>query len=479
MHQTLRADRAALGDTLAAVLHHAHHFYATLPERSAGVTEPAQPLPPVALPETGAGAAAAFAEATARFDGMIAATTSPRYLGFVTGGTTPAALAGDWLAAVYDQNPQGCERWFGDVSGRIEYETIGLLRDLLGLPEAFNGGLVTGATMANLTCLGVARQWVGRAQGYDVARAGLRKPVAVLTAVPHSSAIKSLALLGLGAEAVVPVKTLPGREAMDVADLELRAAELAGQPFIVIASGGTVNTVDYDDFGAILQLRKRFTFWLHIDAAFGGFAGLLSPEFRARTQVPGRLLEQWEGADSITVDNHKWLNVPYDSGVWFVRREHQADQQATFGNGSAAYLDAQADFNYLNLGPENSRRLRALPVWLTLRAYGRTGYRDIVERSVATAFAFGRALEADSAFELIAPVRLNVVAFTLTDRLAADVDHLLQRLNDRGRYFCTPTTLFGRRGIRAAFVNWQHETDQAKALLTELTAALSELPNNA
>ncbi|MBB4080827.1 glutamate/tyrosine decarboxylase-like PLP-dependent enzyme [Lewinella aquimaris] len=485
----LHQDEAALPDILAAVLEESAHFLATLPQRRAGAQPPlAESLPPnhyrggfvrgtsLAYDREfgeGRGALATLKHCIRRFDEVIVASSSPRYLGYVTGGVTPAALAGDWLASVYDQNPQGL-RWFGDASGRIEYETIGLLRDLLGLPDTFHGGFVTGATMSNFTCLATARQWIGARDGADVAREGLHRPIRVYAATPHSSAVKVLGMLGLGTNSLVRVATLPGREAMDVEDLARRLDEHPGEASIVIASGGTVDTADFDDFRAIAALRERHTFWLHVDAAFGGFASLL-PESAdpGKDLFPGGRLRNWEDADSITVDNHKWLNVPYDSGTWFVRRTHEAHQVASFQNGNAPYLGNAGDqYNYLNLGPENSRRLRALPVWFTLRAYGKQGYQDIVTRCVAAAFSLGEKLAAHEHFELLAPVRLNVVAFTVKGGNQKLVDGLLQRLNDNGRYFLSPTFLNGKAGLRAAFVNWRISDRDVTWLFSELQHAL-------
>ena len=489
----LQQDRDSLPDLLTEVLDEAKHFIATLPQRRTGARQPfAEQLPPTHFRPgfvrgvqhgydadfgDGKGARATLRHWLRRFDDHIVASSSPRYLGYVTGGVTPAALAGDWLASVYDQNPQGL-RWFGDVSGRIEYDTVRRLRDLLGLPPDFHGGFVTGATMSNFTCLATARQWLGEQQDLDVATegtSGLR--VKVYTATPHSSAVKALRMLGLGSACVQRVATLPGREAMDVADLERQLAEDPDAPSIVIASAGTVNTADFDDFRALHLLRDRYRFWLHIDAAFGGFAALLpAVDDPAPDTYPGGRLRDWEHADSITVDNHKWLNVPYDSGTWFIRTEHEALQYAAFRNGDAPYLNANSgDYNYLNLGPENSRRLRALPVWFTLRAYGNEGYREIVGRCVRAATELGRFVEEENGFELLAPVRLNVVSFTPMDADAATVDRFLQQLNDNGRYFLTGTHLNGRPGLRAAFVNWQTEDRDVHWLKAELRNVLQTI----
>ena len=463
MHHLLARDWAQLDELLAGGSYAAIQYLQGVGRRPAGRATP-QASTEVPRLDSPLGAEGTLRLAKEYFDAGLAATTSPRYLGYVTGGVTPAALVGDWLASTYDQNPHGL-RAFGDVSGRVEHETVPLLRELLGLHGVFNGGFVTGATVSNYTCLGVARQWAGRQQGYDVAAEGLLQPIPVFSATSHSSVTKALAGLGLGRNAVRKIATLPGREAMDVTDLARKLTDLKGAAAIVIASAGTVNTADFDDFSALLELRKRYSFWLHIDGAFGGFAKLSDSEAHRE------LLRDWSGADSVTVDNHKWLNVPYDSGTWFVKKQHQELQVATFANGGAAYLNADAgDWNYLNVGPENSRRLRALPIWFTLKAYGRVGYEDIVTRCCATARQLGAALASSAVYALLAPVRLNVVAFTAPELAAEEIDALAQLLNDRGKFFLTPTTLFGRRGLRAAFVNWQHDPRQVEALMTELDA---------
>jgi glutamate/tyrosine decarboxylase-like PLP-dependent enzyme len=465
MDNQLLQDELLLGQLLDLVKKFTIGFRAD-DERPAGST--LREVPDFHLPDLGDGAQEAMKVFGEQWQDYFVASPSNRYLGYVTGGTTPAALVGDWLTSALDQNPQAV-KGFGDVSAAVEMATISMLRELFVLPETLNGGFVTGATMSSFTCLGVARQWVGQKQGYDVAKDGLQQPISVLTATPHSSAVKCLSMLGMGSRNIVKVATLPGTEAMDIADLETKIATLNGQPFILIASGGTVNTVDFDDLQAIADLKAKHDFWLHVDAAFGGFAAITNDYYH--------LLTGWERADSITIDNHKWLNVPYDSACWFIRADHAPLQVATFQNSSAPYLgDPATDFNFLNVGPENSRRLRALPAWFSLQAYGKAGYEDIVKRCIETAFLLGAALNEDPAFELLAPVKLNVVAFTLTDAAPERVDALVQCLNDRGRYFLSPTTLFGRRGLRAAFVNWQCETSQAEEIISELHLALKELP---
>jgi glutamate/tyrosine decarboxylase-like PLP-dependent enzyme len=419
------------------------------------------------LPTEGVGALAALAQFNQRFEPTIVATTGPRYWGFVTGGSTPAAVVGDWLTSIYDQNSFATQGQ-GDLSARIELETIQLLLDLFGLPKDFLGGFVTGATMSNFTCLAVARQWLGKQLGKDFAKEGVSGQLPVLTATPHSSAIKSLSLLGMGSSGYTKVNVLSGnREAIDITDLEQKLAVLNGQPCILLSSGGTVNTVDFDDFRAIAQLKQRYDFWWHIDAAFGGFAAC-SPAHQ-------HLLAGWEEADSITVDCHKWLNVPYESAVFFVKEKHRLLQVETFQNSNAPYLgDPLDNFSYMNFLPENSRRLKALPAWFTLVAYGKEGYRKIVEDCIEHAKQLGDFVKESPYFELLAPVRLNTVCFTLAGEAKQDkLAGFLSKLNDTGKVFMTPTVYNGKKGIRAALVNWRTRAADIR-LATELMTATAE-----
>jgi glutamate/tyrosine decarboxylase-like PLP-dependent enzyme len=230
-------------------------------------------------------------------------------------------------------------------------------------------------------------------------------------------------------------------------------------PVIVVANAGTVNTVDFDDLEAIGKLKRKYNFWMHVDGAFGGFAGC-SEKYEHLTKGINQ-------ADSITIDAHKWLNVPYDSAMHFTR--HRTLQGKVFQN-QAAYLggdDLSEDF--LHYTPENSRRFRALPAWFTLLAYGKAGYREIVERNCALASLLGRHLDQSPLFRLLAPVKMNVVCFTLTKpRLSmTGVQDFLDRIRDDGRAFFTATLYHGVPAIRAAISNWQTEE---KDILTAFQA---------
>lgn len=461
MNELLKQDAAAIGTLLEKVKHTGVQYLEQINERSTNAQQPV--VISGSLPATGAGAEATLQEFYQRFEPLMVAAGGPRYWGFVTGGATPAAIAGDWLTTIYDQNSFAVKGQ-GDISANIELETIQLLLDLLGLPGDFLGGFVTGATMSNFTCLAVARQWIGQQAGKDIAREGLQLPVPVLAATPHSSAIKSLSLLGIGSSHITIVQTEDGnRESMQMADLEKKIEALQGQPFILVSSGGTVNTVDFDDFAAIAALKKKYQFWWHIDAAFGGFAAC-SDKYQ-------HLLCGWEDADSITVDCHKWLNVPYESAVFLVKDQHRLLQVATFQNSNAPYLgDPLENFSFMNFLPENSRRLKALPAWFTLKAYGKNGYKDIVENCIALAQQLGNYIQASPYFELLAPVRLNTVCFALSNAATENnTAAFLHELNSSGKVFMTATVYKGQKGIRAALVNWR-----STAADVELVIALME-----
>lgn len=451
MNEWLSHDRKERNKLLATAVNQVNRFLDGLHQKPAASRPPQLEL--ATLAEEGWGAEGALARFQARFEPGLSGSAGPRYFGFVTGGATPAALVGDWLVSVYDQNVTADT---DSTAPLVEEETIHLLRQLFDLPETFAGAFVSGATMSNFTGLAQARQWAARQQGVDPAQNGLYSlaPIPILTTAPHSSSYKSLALLGMGRENVTLIPSLPGREAMDVAALAQQLARLDNHSAIVIASGGTVNTVDFDDLQGMAALKKRFNFWLHVDAAFGGFAAC-SPRFR-------HLLAGWEMADSITVDAHKWLNVPYDSAMAFTR--HPELQVAVFQN-TAVYLGAFHDKpSLVHWTPQNSRRFRALPAWMTLTAYGRSGYQEIVERNCEQASWLGSQVNTSPHFRLLAPVRMNVVCFTLTrDGVTMnEINDYLARLRDDGRVFLTPTQYQGVPAIRAAISNWQTEMSDLK-----------------
>ncbi|HYC86738.1 MAG TPA: pyridoxal-dependent decarboxylase [Chryseosolibacter sp.] len=415
------------------------------------------------LAETGVGAEGALRLFRNHYADKLAASAGPRYFGFVTGGSTPAAVAGDWLVSAYDQNACGSN---DSIAPQLERQALSFLKELLGIEQTYFGSFVTGATLSNFVSLAQGRQWVGLQHGVDFSNEGLGTvPVKVVSATPHSSVVKSMAMLGMGRNALIRPATLPEREAVDIRSLEEILAK-TGHPVIVVANAGTVNTVDFDDLEAIARLKDKYSFWLHVDAAFGGFAGV--------SEKYSHLIAGINYADSITVDAHKWLNVPYDAAMQFTR--HKNIQLQVFQN-SAAYLgDPEKSPDYFHYTPENSRRWRALPSWFSLVAYGKAGHREIVERNCELAARFGEGIKRSEEFRLLAPVRMNVVCFTFREDPVngETIQRFLDEIRDDGTVFFTPTVYKGTPAMRAAISNWQtsdKDIDMALRALMSVRAA--------
>ncbi|MEX2275356.1 MAG: pyridoxal-dependent decarboxylase [Actinomycetota bacterium] len=321
-------------------------------------------------------------------------------------------------------------------------------RDLFGLPERWGGVLTTGATGANVVGLAAARRWWGEQHGRDVDVDGLASlpPVPVFASgFVHPSDTKALAILGVGRGSIRRCsRDAAGR--LDLAQLEQGLRDLDGAPSIVIGSAGEVNAGEFDPLAAMADLTERYGAWLHVDGAFGLFAQL-SP-------ATSHLTEGIVRADSVTADGHKWLNVPYDCGFAFVR-----DPALLLGTFTlfAAYLAAAEERPSYGLrGPESSRRARSLTVWATLRAYGRQGYRKLIERHVALA----RHLADD--LERLADVPLNIVCFRYRPpgmQDGAELDALNRRIGEvaieDGRVYFGTTTYGGRVAFRPAILNWR------------------------
>jgi glutamate/tyrosine decarboxylase-like PLP-dependent enzyme len=425
------------------------------------------------LPEDGRGAKAAL---EMLFDaGIRAATRSsgPRFFHFVTGGTTPAALGADWLATVLDQNALG---WVGSpLATTLESVSIAWLKELFVLPPTWGGVLTTGATMANFVALASARRWYGEQHGTDIEEqglAGLPQLPVFSSGYIHPSALKALAMLGVGRSNVRTLtRDAVGR--LDDASLEDALRDLGGRPSIVVANAGEVNAGDFDPIARVADLCERYGAWLHVDGAFGLFARV-SP----RT---AHLADGVERAHSVIADAHKWLNVPYESGFAFVR--DAAYLPGAF-SATAAYLtkpdDPRPSFMYM--GPEMSRRARSLPIWATLYAYGRRGYRSIVEHHLDLAQHARARVDESPDLERMADVPFNIVCFRFRPRGVpkSDLDDLNRRLGEAiltdGRVYVGTTVYDGRVAFRPAFVNWRTAERDVDALIDVVLELGQELP---
>ncbi|OQR91620.1 pyridoxal-dependent decarboxylase [Thraustotheca clavata] len=411
----------------------------------------------------GIGAAQALEVFKAQWLPHLAASAGPRYLGFVTGGATPASLIGDWITSTVDQNPQS--NWDSEAP-ELERETVKALASWFNL-NSHQGSFVTGATMSNFVGLAIAREWVGELRSVKVSEDGIAAlgAVNIYSACAHSSVYKAASMLGFGRKAIKSVPVKPGREAIDVEALEAVLAKDHTQGCIVVASLGTVNSGDFDDIVAIVNLKNKYNFWLHVDGAFGAFAAL--------DQRYASFTSGIDDADSVCIDCHKWMNVPYDSALQFTRRR---DLQVRVFQNAAAYLgEIGTNPNFVHLTPENSRRWRALAAWFAVTAYGRSGHADIVVRNVDCALKLGDLIESQlgEVCYLLAPVRLNVVLFTIRDHTdEASLMDLLYKLRASGETFMTPTYFEGKWGMRAAFSNWQTSLDDVDRVFSALKSAV-------
>jgi glutamate/tyrosine decarboxylase-like PLP-dependent enzyme len=422
------------------------------------------------LPEEGSGAVDALRELVS---GLDAATASPgpRFFHFVTGGVTPAALGADWLTTALDQNAFS---WVGSPLGtRLETVAIDWLKQLFELPAAWGGALTTGATAANFTALAAARQWWGEEHGRDVGAdgaAGLPATPVLSSGFVHPSARKALAELGIGREAV---RTFSRDEVgrIDLPGIERGLKELGGAPAILIGNAGEVNAGEFDPLEALADLAEEHGAWLHVDGAFGLFARL-SPRSAA-------LAAGVERADSVIADGHKWLNVPYDCGFAFVR---DAALLAKVFSLAAAYLPGEEpEPTYGYLSPESSQRARSLAVWAALRAWGRAGYREMVERHLDLAQRLAAAVDDAPDLERLADVPLNIVCFRFRPPSVpeAELNELNARLGDDvladGRVYVGTTSFGGTVAFRPAIVNWrtrEGDVDLFVEVVRELGAML-------
>jgi glutamate/tyrosine decarboxylase-like PLP-dependent enzyme len=383
------------------------------------------------------------------------AMAGPRFFGFVTGGALPGTVAAGWLATAWDQNTG----LFDVTPGTAALEDVALrwVVDALGLPPGSGGAFVTGATMANFSALAAARSDVLARAGWDVETRGLfgAPPITVVVGGEvHTSPLKALALLGLGRERVVTVPAdAQGRMRPD-------AFPQVEPPAIVLLQAGNVNTGAFDAAQELVPKARQAGAWVHVDGAFGLWAAA-APARRA-------LVEGMAGADSWAVDAHKWLNVPYDSGLVIVR-EPPALRRAMAVR--AAYLPPSAHRDPFDYTPELSRRARGVEIWAALKSLGRTGLADLVERTCRHATRFARGLRA-AGHDVLNEVVLNQVLVSFGDDEATR--RVIEALQQDGTCWCGGTTWHARAAMRISVSSWATtEADVDRSLEAILAAARS------
>jgi glutamate/tyrosine decarboxylase-like PLP-dependent enzyme len=363
------------------------------------------------------------------------ASAGPRYFGFVTGGSLPVTVAANWLAGAWDNN---CAfSVMSPIGAKLEQVTLRWLVDLFALPVGAGGGFVTGATMANMTGLAAARHRLLARQGWDAEAQGLfgAPPLTVVVGDEvHVSLLKALSLLGLGRERVVRVPTdSQGRMRPD-------ALPKLDEQSILCLQAGNVNTGACDPLAPLVATAHQAGAWVHVDGAFGMWA--------AAAPARAHLVDGLGEADSWATDAHKWLNVPYDSGLVFCREAaHLRDAFST----SAAYLAVTDSREPSHYTPELSRRLRGVELWAALRTLGRAGLADLVERTCRHAAHFAEGLAA-AGYEILNDVALNQVLVHFGDD--ERTKRVIVGVQQEGTCWCGGTTWHGRAAMRISVSSW-------------------------
>jgi len=418
------------------------------------------------LPDYATDSEEVIAELIAAAEPGVVATGSGRYFGFVIGGALPAALAADWLTSTWDQNAGLVVG--GPSAAVVEEVCLEWLRELLGLPNGVSAGFVTGCQMAHVTALAAARHHQLERAGWDLARGGLQGAPRIrifVGAERHVTVDRAFRFLGLGAEQI-EVVAADGQGRMRPDALRATLAGATG-PIIVCAQAGNVNTGSFDPLEEIADAAQAAGAWLHVDGAFGLWVAA-SPRLRHR--VAGS-----ERADSWATDGHKWLNVPYDSGIAFCA--HPDSHRAAM-SVRAAYLeqaDPDAARDQLDWNPEFSRRARGFPIYAAIRSLGRSGIAAMVEGSCARAQELASILGAAEGVEILNEVVLNqvLVRFAGDDRVTQDV---VRRVQEDGTCWLSGTTWQGRGAMRISVSNWQtsaSDVERSAGAILEAAAAVS------
>jgi glutamate/tyrosine decarboxylase-like PLP-dependent enzyme len=363
------------------------------------------------------------------------ASTGRRYFGFVVGGVLPAVMGANWLAGAWDQNAG--LRVMSPVAAELENVALRWICEALGLPAECEGGLVTCATTANFTALAAARYALLAKSAWNVAEDGMfgAPPIQVVVgAEVHASMLKALSLVGFGSKRVTIVEVdAQGRMRADkLPKLSERA--------IVCIQAGNVNTGAFDPAMEIVHRAKERGAWVHVDGAFGLWAGL-SPKYK-------HLTRGFEQADSWATDAHKWPNVNYDSGIVMVRDGAALRAAMTI---SAAYLAPGARREPMHHTPEASRRARGVELWAALKSLGRSGLCALIERTCALAKRFEAGLRA-ARFEVLNDVVINQVLVSFGS--AEITREIIRRIQDDGTCWCGATEWQGRTAMRISVSSW-------------------------
>jgi len=392
----------------------------------------------------------------------------PGFMGWVHGGGTPVGMLAEMLAAGLNANLGGRNQ----IPVEVERQIVRWMRELFSFPDGASGLFVTGTSAANLIGVLIARR---RAFGVEVRDDGIQtgtNVVAYTSAAAHGCIEQAMDIAGLGRKRLRKISILADGT-MDLAALEqaIAADRAAGlQPFLVVGTAGSVDIGAIDDLEAIAALAQREKLHFHVDGAFGAMA-MLSP-------TQGRKLKGIEQADTIAMDFHKWLQVPYDAGFLLARdgELHLStfdDEQKTYLARDTRGIAAGSPWP-CDLGPDLSRSFRALKTWFTFKVYGTAKLAQVIDHSCELAHYLEQRINADPALEMMAPVNLNIVCFRLRcpEQIADAVNReLLIAIQESGAAAPSSTKVNGRLVIRAALFNHRSTT----ADMDKLLAAIARL----
>jgi glutamate/tyrosine decarboxylase-like PLP-dependent enzyme len=459
---------------LERTLHIAASYLESLPGRPVGARSGVEELRGALrgpLPEEGADPESVIREMARDADGGLVASAGPRYFGFVTGGSVPAALAADWLASAWDQN--AVLSIASPAAGVVEEAVSDWILELLDLPRQSSVGLVTGCQMANFTCLAAARHEVLKNACWDVEASGLfgAPQVTVIAGEEaHATLFVALRMLGLGTGRVIRVPA-DGQGRMDPAGLE-RALEGVCGPTIVCLQAGNVNTGAFDPCGKLIPMARAHGAWVHVDGAFGLWGRLL-PALAAETAG----IEQ---ADSWATDAHKWLNVPYDSGIAIVKNE--AAHRASMVLAAPYYIAApDAVRDPSQWVPESSRRARGFPLYAAIRSLGRKGLAELVERNCRQARLMADLLREDPRIEIANEVVLNqVLVRFLPEGKDCDIDAYNRKITalvqEEGTCWAGGSAWKGRAAMRISVSGWPTNDEDIRVSAAAIREVLSRTP---
>lgn len=391
--------------------------------------------------------------------------SGPRWFKLIVGGVTPAALMGELISSTMDQIP---DPFSGAMAASITKDTLEYLGKFLRIGD-FSGIFTTGTSASHIIGLITASEWIAERHNIDIAQNGIQSlpEVAMFGATPHVSFIKALRVTGFSRKNLQLIDHLPGRESMDLNHLEEMMKKNYSKEKIVIASAGTIASGDFDDLEGVSYLCKKYNAWSHLDGAFGVFA-------RCSKKLEN-LIQGLEKMDSIAFDAHKWLNVPYESGLFYTKRP---DLQEKALKVTDTYLTSDEDVPFFaNKGIQLSQKFRALPLWFSFKAYGYDGIKNIIENNCDLAQYLSDWIDHSDEFTLLATTHLNIVLFSAVTNNNHPKEmneinlRIIDYINSEGKFACGTIHYNEYEAIRIAICNWKTQKIDIDIVIKTLSNA--------